>query len=157
AVAGWINSFVARPHKDLGRGGPVCPFVPEALKRKNLWLAPEHVAGRSVADVVQLINGYKSQLLNAQRMDGDAVNYESIVILFTDLPPGRAKGLFEEVLNQMAARSYVDDGLVMGGFYESNEGTAVYNRGFRPFMSPAPFLLIRHAVLSDWKFFLDND
>src|SRR5262249_26010361 len=60
-------------------------------------------------------------------------------------------------LNQVAARSYVDDGLVMGGFYESNEGTAVYNRGFRPFTSPVPFLLMRHAVLSDWKFFLDND
>ena len=45
----------------------------------------------------------------------------------------------------------------MGGFYESNEGTAIYNRSFRPFMSPVPFLLMRHAVISDWKFFLDND
>ena len=61
-VADWIKSFVARPHKDLGRDGPVCPFVPEALERKTLWLASEHIAGRSVADVVQLINGYKTQL-----------------------------------------------------------------------------------------------
>ena len=45
----------------------------------------------------------------------------------------------------------------MGGFHENNEGTALYNRGFRPFMSPVPFLLMRHAVISDWKFFLDND
>ena len=27
-VKGWINSFVTKPHKDLGRDGPVCPFVP---------------------------------------------------------------------------------------------------------------------------------
>ena len=33
-VADWIKSFVVRPHKDLGRDGPVCPFVPEALERK---------------------------------------------------------------------------------------------------------------------------
>jgi hypothetical protein len=26
AVADWIKTFVARPHKDLGRAGPVCPF-----------------------------------------------------------------------------------------------------------------------------------
>ena len=41
AVADWIKTFVARPHKDLGRAGPVCPFVPGALERKALWLAPE--------------------------------------------------------------------------------------------------------------------
>ena len=30
AVADWIKIFVAKPHKDLGRAGPVCPFVPRA-------------------------------------------------------------------------------------------------------------------------------
>ena len=48
AVADWIKTFVVRPHKDLGRAGPVCPFVPEALERKTLWLAPEQIAGRGV-------------------------------------------------------------------------------------------------------------
>ncbi len=45
----------------------------------------------------------------------------------------------------------------MGGFYEGNEGTAIYNASFRPFTSPVPFLLVRQAVVSDWKFFLDNE
>ena len=40
AVADWIKTFVVRPHQDLGRAGPVCPFVPVALERKILWLAP---------------------------------------------------------------------------------------------------------------------
>jgi hypothetical protein len=39
---------VVRPHEDLGRAGPVCPFVPGALERKTLWLAPEQVADRGV-------------------------------------------------------------------------------------------------------------
>jgi hypothetical protein len=41
AVADWIKTYVTRPHKDLGRAGPVCPFVPGALERRTLWLAPE--------------------------------------------------------------------------------------------------------------------
>jgi hypothetical protein len=45
----------------------------------------------------------------------------------------------------------------MGGFYEGNEGTAIYNASFRPFTSPVPFLLVRQAVVGDWKFFLDNE
>jgi Domain of unknown function (DUF6875) len=47
AVADWIKTFVARPYKDLGRAGPVCPFVPRALENKTLWLAPERIAERS--------------------------------------------------------------------------------------------------------------
>ena len=33
AVADWIKTFVVRPYGDLGRAGPVCPFVPGGLER----------------------------------------------------------------------------------------------------------------------------
>ena len=36
AVADWIRTFVVKPHKDLGRAGSVCPFVPGSLERKVL-------------------------------------------------------------------------------------------------------------------------
>jgi hypothetical protein len=36
AVADWITTFVVRPHKDLGRAGTVCPFVPGSLERNVL-------------------------------------------------------------------------------------------------------------------------
>ena len=45
----------------------------------------------------------------------------------------------------------------MGGFYQGNEGTAIYNASFRPFTSPVPFLLVRQTVTVDWKFYLDNE
>ena len=157
AVADWIKTFVARPHKDLGRAGPVCPFVPRAWERKTLWLAPERIADRSVLDVVQLINGYKKLFLDAQPIAGDDANYKSIVVVFTDLSADRAKDLFDDVLQHLAVPSYVEDGLVLGGFYERNEGSAIYNPSLRPFRAPVPFLLMRHAVISDWKFFLDKE
>jgi hypothetical protein len=52
----WINAFITQPHKELGRSGPVCPFVSGSLERRALWLAPEHLANQSVADLVQLVN-----------------------------------------------------------------------------------------------------
>lgn len=157
AVANWITTFVARPNEDLGRPGPVCPFVAEALERKTLWLAPEHIAGRSVPDVVQLIDGYKRLLVGAHPVDGDGATYKSIVVVFTDLSTDRAKAYFDGVLERLGVPSYAEDGLVLGGFYESNEAPAIYNPSFRPFTPPVPFLLVRHAVISDWKFFLDDD
>ena len=157
AVADWIKTFVARPHKDLGRAGPVCPFVPGALERKALWLAPERIADLDVPLVVELMKGYKSLFLDAQPTDGDDANYKVIVVVFTDLPADRAQALFDDVLQQLAVPSYVEDGILFGPFYEGNKGTAIYNSGFRPFQSPVPFLFVRHGVISDWKFFLDNE
>ena len=69
----------------------------------------------------------------------------------------RAQGVFDDVLQHLAVPSYVEDGIVFGPFYEGHEGSAIYNSTFRPFRSPVPFLFVRHGVISDWKFFLDND
>jgi hypothetical protein len=157
AVADWIKTFVVRPHEDLGRAGPVCPFVPGALERKTLWLAPEQIADRGVPHVVELLNGYKSLFLDAEPTDGDDANYKVIVVVFTDLSADRAQGVFEGVLEQLAVPSYAEDGIVFGPFYEGNEGTAIYNSSFRPFQSPVPFLFVRQGVNSDWKFFLDKE
>ena len=103
------------------------------------------------------MHGYKKQLLDAQPKDGDEASYKVIVVVFTDLPADRAQGVFGGVLQHLAVPSYVEDGILFGPFYEGNEGTALYNSGFRPFQSPVPFLFVRHGVISDWKFFLDKE
>jgi hypothetical protein len=155
AVADWITTFVIRPHRDLGRAGPVCPFVPGALERKTLWLASAQIADRSVPEVVELMNGYKSLFLGAEPTGADEAN-KVIVVVFTDLSADRAQGVFDDVLEQLAIPSYAEDGIVFGPFYEGHEGTAIYNSSFRPFQSPVPFLFVRQGVISDWKFFLDD-
>ena len=157
AVADWIKTYVVRPHKDLGRAGPVCPFVPGALERKTLWLAPEQIADQDVPHVVELLSGYKSLFLDAEPTDGDDAIYKVIVVVFTDLPADRAQAVFDGVLDQLAVPSYAEDGIVFGPFYEGHEGTALNNSSFRPFQSPVPFLFVRHGVISDWKFFLDKE
>ena len=156
-VADWIKSFIVKPHADLGREGSVCPFVPEALEKKILWLVPEHAAGRSPADLAQIMSGYKTRFLRTRPIDGEGANPKVIVVVFTDLPADRARGLFGEALLQIAVASYVDDGVLFGPFYEGNPDTAIYNSGFRPFQSPVPFVFVRHGVIGDWKFFLNND
>src|SRR5882724_9073097 len=101
-VADWIKTFVVKPHKDLGREGPVCPFVPGALERKTLWLASEHIADRSVPDVVQLMTGYKTQFLRTHPIDGDGADNKVIVVVFTDLPADRAQAVFDGVQKELA-------------------------------------------------------
>jgi hypothetical protein len=157
AVADWIKTFVVKPHKDLGRAGTVCPFVPGSLERKTLWLAPERIADRDGPEVVELMSGYRRLLLDTRPTDGDDVIYNVIVVVFPDLPADRAQGVFDDVLEQLAVPSYAEDGILFGPYYEGHEGTAIHNSSFRPFQSPVPFLFVRHGVTGDWKFFLDDE
>jgi len=157
SVADWIRVFVIQPHRELGRSGPVCPFTPVALESHALWLAAERSEGRNTPDLIGVINGYQRRLFESEPVEGDAANLKSIFIVFPDLPAARAKDFFAGALDQIAVPSYVEDGLVMGPFYEGNEGTAIYNPDFRPFQSPVPSFLMRRAVVSDWKFFLENE
>lgn len=156
AVSAWINDFVTKPHKDLGRDGAVCPFVPGSLERRALFFAPERGADLDVPAVAELMDSYKRLFLATPPTDGDDAMYKTIIVVFTDLPAGRAGGLFNDVLEQLAGPSYEEDAIIFGPFYQGNEGTAIYNANFRPFQSPVPFLFVRYTVLSDWKFFVDD-
>jgi hypothetical protein len=156
-VMDWINAFITQPNKDLGRSGPVCPFVRGSLERQELWLAPEPLANKSVADLVQLVNDYKALLLRAQPIGDDAI-YKAILVVFTDVSADRANDDLNDVhMQDLNLPAYADDGVVLGQFHERNEGSAVRNPNFHPFMAPIPFLLMRLAVTGDWVFYLDNE
>jgi Domain of unknown function (DUF6875) len=154
AIADWITTYVTQPHEELvGHAGPVCPFLPGSVERKTLWLASERIGE---ANVVELMRGYKRLLLEQGDGDDDDV-YDVIAVVFSDLPAERAQGVFGEVIEQLAVPSYAEDGVLFGPYYAGNEATALYNPGFRPFESPVPFMFVRHGVVGDWKFFLDDD
>jgi hypothetical protein len=127
------------------------------LERNVLWLAPERIADPGEPDVVELVSGLQETVPGDSANCGDDADYKVIVVVFTNLPADRAQGVFDDVLQHLAVPSYADDGILFGPYYQGNEGTAIYNSKFRPFQSPVPFLFVRNGVISDWKFFLDND
>jgi hypothetical protein len=158
-LAEWIETFIVKPHEELGRAGPVCPFTPEALMRETLWLAPESVAARTVPEIVGLVNEYKDLLLRAEPIQGPDTQYKAILIVLTDLPAVRAREYVDDAqMQRLNEPLYADEGVVLDPkFNETNDGSAIRNPNFHPFRSPVPFFLLRHAVTSDWKFFLDSE
>jgi len=105
AIAGWIKTFVVKPHKDLGRAGTVCPFVPGSLEGKVLWLAPEQIADRGEPDVIELVSGYKRLFLETEPTGGDDADYKVIVVVFTDLPADRVAQLVGTSLRRVRSPS----------------------------------------------------
>src|SRR4051812_22312043 len=37
-ILGWTREFLCKPHPDLGREGPVCPFTQPSLTQKLFWV-----------------------------------------------------------------------------------------------------------------------
>ena len=86
------------------------------------------------------------------------MSYKALVVVLTDLSAERAKTYLDDVqIQELKRLSYAEDGIVIGDFHARNEGAAIRNPSFRPFKSPVPFVLMRHSVVSDWMFFLDNE
>ncbi len=119
AVADWIKSYVVKPHKELGRAGPVCPFVPGALERRTFWLALEQIADRDGPAVVELMDGYRRLFLDTRPTDGDDAKYKVIVVVFTDLPADREpEGGFEPPTCRLRASSIMCLLVVCGAVWD---------------------------------------
>jgi len=152
AVARWAEEYLCRPHPDLGRKGPVCPYVQAALERGTFYLAvlrgetfpPDLLADRLV--------GYRDWFRQLEPSTGPAAQFKTILLVFPDLPQDAASAVVDATQERLKP-AYVADGLMIGEFHPGPPAKAgLWNPDFRPLRSPQPLLAIRHMVPSDFPF-----
>jgi hypothetical protein len=147
---GWVRSFLAQPHPDLGRTGPVCPFVPVALELDTIWCGLVTGAEPDPAYLAAAIGEYRELFLELEpRQLPEALN-KAILIVFPNLGPEGASAV-DEVQRELKPR-FVEAGLMLGEFHAANESPGLRNPDFRPLRSPVPMLAIRNMVESDLPF-----
>lgn len=146
----WINSFLARPHPDVGRPGPVCPFTPTALALDTIWLTEIEDRDPDLASIVELIGQYRDLFLDIEPRTGPMAINKTILVVFPNLGGDAAK-MIDDAQSELKA-SFVDVGLMLGEFHAENESPGLRNPEFRPLRSPVPMLAIRHMVESDLPF-----
>jgi hypothetical protein len=152
-VLGWIRTFLARPHPDLGRRGPVCPFVPVALGSDTIWMANVAEETLTFERISAIITEYRDVFLETEPTTGVAAINKAFLVTFPSLADDSAVGA--AVIDQVQAslkRYFVDMGLMLGEFHAANESPGLHNPDFRPLRSPIPMLAIRHMMESDLPF-----
>jgi hypothetical protein len=146
----WIRKFLARPHPNLGRSGPVCPFVPGAITQNTIWLTSvSHGCGDREA-IKELVTRYRELFLELEPKSGDLSMMKAILIVFPNVSTENA-GIIDEIQFELKPK-FVEDGLMIGEFHELNQGQGLRNPDFRPLRSPIPLLAIRFMVESDIPF-----
>lgn len=149
-TAAWMRRFLARPHRELGRPGPVCPFVPGAIVQDTIWLADCSLGRGDRQAIVEIIGLFREMFLTLEPKSGDAAGWKAMVIVFPNVPVEDAD-VIDSVQSELKAR-FVDAGLMIGEFHERNESPGLRNGDFRPLRSPIPALAIRHMVETDLPF-----
>jgi len=149
-TAQWMRRFLGRPHRELGRPGAVCPFVPGAIIQDTIWLAECSLGRGDRQAIIEIIGLFRDLFLELEPKSGEDASWKAMVIVFPNVATEDA-WVIDDVQAQLKAR-FVDAGLMIGEFHERNESPGLRNADFRPLRSPIPALAIRHMVETDLPF-----
>jgi hypothetical protein len=145
----WLREFIGRPHPNLGRAGPICPFVPGSLQLDTIWIAEIGDADLSFDALAAIVDDYRTRFLATEPASGPDATNKAFLIGFPHLVADTA--VIDRVQHALKY-SFVEKGMMLGEFHASNDSPGLRNPDFRPLRSPIPMLAIRHMVDSDLPF-----
>ena len=141
-VLPYVADFLCAPHPH--RAGPVCPFVPPALKHHRIFFtacSDGDTAQSNAAHIEQCIEFYLRQKVSTRSLG-------AIVILFPkEYNIGTLLELHRENKEQCVRHS-----LMLGALYPTSQAPSVHSEHFFPLRTPTPTLVIRDMVVSDLLF-----
>ena len=157
-VAAWAREYLAEPHPDLGRGGPVCPYVTTSLNRRLFYLTvcPIRSGEDQNAHVSATVASYRDWFVSLEPLESIDAIYKTILILFPDVSAESAPGVID-VTQARLKPSFVDAGLMLGQFHgRPPVDGGLWNPAFRPLRAPVSLLAIRQMVPADLPFLLGD-
>ncbi|MBD6616962.1 hypothetical protein FNW02_14265 [Komarekiella sp. 'clone 1'] len=152
----WVKSFLGRHHPDLGRPGPVCPFVPHALKSNSIQMAVIRAKNLDSQQLEEIVRHYRDIFLDITPKEKELAINKAFLLIFPDVQIHETSQLIDGI-QQKLKPSFVESGLMLGEFHKQNESSGLHNPNFRPLRSPIPLLAIRFMVESDLPFLLSPD
>ncbi len=152
----WAKEYLCRPHPQLGRKGPVCPFVQTAMDQRLFFLTVYREQPLTSENMCRVVAKYRDWFLELEPRHGTDVQFQTILILFPDAATDEGLLMIEATQERLKA-NYVDCGLMIGEFhYGPPRKPGLWNHEFRPLFSPVPLLAIRRMVPTDFPF-LNSD
>ncbi len=147
----WAKNFLAKPHAELGRSGPVCPFLPRALQLNTIRFAVIRAKNLEQSQIEDIVRNYRDDFLALEPSEGELAFYKAIMLIFPDIQGEDAFQLIDGV-QQKLKPFFVESGLMLGEFHQWNESPGLHNPDFRPLRSPVPMLAIRFMADADLPF-----
>ena len=155
-VMDWAQEYLCKAHPQLGRKGPVCPFVGKSLEKNLFFLSVYDQADVEIEEVQQLLLAFRDRFLETEPTTGYDTIFKSILVLFPNLDVEKAPEIIDQTQVELIER-FTPKKLMIGEFHPGPpQKPGLWNDDFRPLYCPVPMLVIRHMVNTDILFLKRN-
>jgi hypothetical protein len=155
-IRNWVAEFLCRPHADLGRSGPVCPFTAPSMRKQLFWMTAYRGTEISIEEATEVLLNYRDWFMELPPKTQPEANLKTILILFPEMSAEQAPGVVDVIQRELKPL-FVEEGLMLGQFHQNCPEGGLWNPDFRPLQAPLPLLAIRHMVASDKPFLTHNE
>ncbi len=145
----WVDTHLMRPNPELGRDGPVCPFIRGTTTRTLLWAGL--AAGGDRLDESALLRITEDALDIYQGLRADHA-YRAQQVALVTLFPGLTRVDRIDAVHAAQKTTVVRAGLMLGQFYPGCRVPGLWNHRFHPLDAPVPMLVLRPMMSTDFPF-----
>lgn len=151
-LSDWLDAYIGQPHGDMGRDGPICPYVPTAVSHNLVvclgrhWIPGETDARGAVTDhILDTIAEFQTRAWPIEHPE-----LRAVIAAIPDLPREQWP-LLDDVQQSVKGR-VVTGGLMLGQFHLDSHVPAARNASFFPSAAPLPLVVVRQMARHDLWF-----
>ncbi len=146
----WMREFIMRPHPNLGRTGPVCPFVKPAIDDHLLYFsvnqAQDPMNFKSIYDEMM---HYKDIFNTFEPFTGPLSELRVIMFL---CPLSHESVLSDPHESKMLKSDMMKEGITVGQFFPTSDVKRMLRDKFFPVQPPVCMYSMRTFIPGDWMF-----
>ena len=144
-VEPYLRDFLTSKHPL--RSGPVCPYMPAALRRSQMLFVVGTSEDSESQEASRVAEAARA-IWTHDRAQGRRFRYTAAVILY---PPATSAEYIEEVQYQSKSAT-VGHHVMVGALHAANNAESIHGGGFYPLRTPSPTIVLRDMVPSDLQF-----
>jgi hypothetical protein len=151
SVLEWVREYLARPHPELKRNGPICPFVLKTVHQNCLKISIHDACdGSSMRQLRGIVLDHAAAFRRRWLNDAPHGTLASLVLVFPELDDSRL-GILDRIHGELKTHLMCHD-LMFSPFHPQSMKPSISNPDFKPFRAPFAALVIRQVDLRDIVF-----
>lgn len=154
SIRSWMADYISRPHLELGRTGPICPFVAPAIQVEALTiLSCPWPNGAGLDHMIRIIAKCVTTFESLEWKSGNRALH-CLVVTLPELPESDYWQIDEG--HRATKDRVVARGLMLGQFHPTCDAPAARNQSFAVNRSPLPLFALRYMAFHDVLFLHDR-
>lgn len=146
----WASEYLTAPHPDLGRDGPVCPFVRPSISKQLFGAAFVHGSEVDVPALGTIVADQFDIYIALSHSDDTDRSLKTLVTVLPDLTDFTVI----DTVHADCKSQFVDHGCMLGQFYPGCPQPGLWNHDFHPLDAPLPMLVARNMMTTDFPFLI---